>query len=61
MKARNLGAKFSAALVVWGLKFLDEKMVILVLVGLFISGVVVEVKGENIIYLFKRYRVQLND
>ena len=44
----KLGGEVFAALVVLSLRFLDEKMVILVLVGLFIFGGVVEVEGEKI-------------
>ena len=44
----KLGGEVFAALVVFSLKFLDEKVVILVMVGLFISGVVVKVEGKKI-------------
>ena len=50
----ELGGEVFAALVVLSLKFLDEKMVILVLVGLFVSGGVVEVEGEKITSLSYR-------
>src|SRR4030042_2509571 len=48
----KLGSEVFSPLVVLSLRFVDEKMVILVFVRFFVSGGVVEVEGEKIIYLF---------